>query len=532
MKTSSTPTSSYRTSATYSTYPSTPPGHTSTSTSGPAVVDKSAPASGTFNTSNANMLSTSRTITTDCIGYKSVIDKARAIQKEDAKFLYEVAKVRHADKLRRAKEGRERADEAALRIASSSNLNIDNHYQQLLVEIKENVKATFEAEWIAEVREDVYRRYPQIASEYEAEIRDETYTFLVDSLEPLVKADLRQQFEQQIREELREELKAEVRSELSAQHEVKKTDCPQVPAGSGHVHSKAVQTDEETTEVVIDPSSPTIRAHTEILDVNVGANDIIVDLDRELAEEVSASVREVVDEVDREEGSCGYDAQIQRPELACFGKLRYNDANAPDNTHENDLNVAQSQRPQSPLMDSVEIKEEDGSATPYDDRYEDQSASRSRSVGSKRSWSSEEDYEENESPSKRRKYSPENEDETVPWPFDDEQHANHFQQQGSASPPSSDDYFDSEDEEHQDVITPGPFVQLAPQFGQPGSLIAQTNTADEAWVIPDSDDEEGVKGEVDGGETLVETGFVSVNKGGINVGVNDLFLNEGDDGQL
>ena len=478
------------------------------------------------------MLSTSRTITTDCIGYKSVIDKARAIQKEDAELLHQAAKARHAHKLRRAKGGRERADEAAIRIASSSNLNIDAHYQQLLVAIKENVKATFEAEWIAEVREDVYRRYPQIASEYEAQIKDETYTFLVDSLEPVVRADLRQQLEPQIREELREELRAEVMSELSAQHEARTTDCHRVHAGSGHVHSKAVQTAEETTKAVIDLSSPTTSTHIDTLDVNVGAHDIIDDLDGKLAEEVSSFVREVTDEVDGQEGSHHYDAQIQRPELAPFARPVNYDANEPDNTHGEDSNVAQFQGHLSPLMDSVESKEEDGSATPYDDRYDDQSSSRSQSVSSKRSWSSEDDYEENESPSKRRKYSPEDEDATVPWPFDDEQHTNNFQQQGSTSPPSSDDYFDSEDEEHQDVITPGAFVKLAPQFGQPGSLIAQTNTADDAWLIPDSDDEDGVKGEVDAGETLIETGFVSVNKAGIAVRANEFFLNEGNDGQL
>ena len=477
-------------------------------------------------------MSTSRPITTNCIGYKSVIDKARAIQKEDAELLHQAAKARHAHKLKRAKGGRERADEAAIRIASNSNLNIDAHYQQLLVEIKENVKATFEAEWIAEVREDVYRRYPQIASEYEAQIKDEIYTFLVDSLEPVVKADLRQEFEPQIREELREELRAEVRSELSAQHETRTTDCRQVHAGSGHVHSKAVQTVEETTKAIIDLSSPTIPTHIDPLDIHVGANNIIVDLDGKLAEEVSSFVREVTDEADGQQGGHDYGAQIQPPELARFARPGAYDANELDNTHGEDLNVAQFQGHQSPLMDSVESKVEDGSATPFDDRYEDQSASRSRSVDSKRSWSSEDDYEEDESPSKRRKFSPENEDEAVPWPFDDEQHTSCFQQQGSASPPSSDDYFDSEDEEHQDVITPGPFVQLAPQFGQPGSLIAQTNTADEAWLIPDSDDEEGVKGEVDGGGTLVETGFVSVNKVGIDVRANELFLNEGSDRQL
>ena len=474
------------------------------------------------------MLSTSRTITTNCVGYKSVIDKARATQKEDAELLHQAAKARHADKLRRAKGGRERADEAAIRIASRSNLNIDAHYQQLLVEIKENMKATFEAEWIAEVREDVYRRYSQIASEYEAQIKDETYTFLVDSLEPVVKADLRQQLEPQIREELREELMAQVRAGSSAQHEARTTVCHQVDAGSGYVDSKAVQTVDETTKAVIDPSS-TIPTH-DTLDVNVGANDFINELDDKLAEEVNTFVREVTDEVDGLEGSHDHDAQCPRPELAHLDRPGNYDANEPDKTHGEHLNAAQFQRHQSPLMASVESQKQDASATPYDNRFENQSASRSQSVDSKRSWSSEDDYEENESPSKRRKYSPENEDETVPWPFDDEQHTNSFQQQGSASPPSSDEYFDSEDEEHQDVITPGPFVQLAPQFGQPGSLIAQTNTADEAWLIPDSDDEEGVKGEVEGGGTLVETGFVSVNKAGIDVRANELFLSEGNDG--
>ena len=476
------------------------------------------------------MSSTSRTITTNCIGYKSVIDKARATQKEDAELLHQAAKARHAHKLRRAKGGRERADEAAIRIASRSNLNIDAHYQQLLVEIKENVKATFEAEWIAEVREDVYRRYPQIASEYEAQIKDETYTFLVDSLEPVVKADLRQQLEPQIREELREELRAEVRSELSAQHEARTTDCHQVHAGSRQVDSKAVQTVEETANATIDPSSSTIPTNMDTLDVNVGANDLISDLDGKLAEEVSSFVREVTDEVDVQAGSHDYHAQCQQPEFSHLSRPVNYDANAPYNTHGEDLNLAQFQGHQSPLMDSVESKEDAGSATPYDDRYEDQSPSRSQSVDSKRSWSSEDEYEENESPSKRRKYSPENEDEKVPWPFDDEQHTSSFQQQGSASPPSSDDYFESEDEEHQDVITPGPFVQLAPQFGQPVSLIAQTNTVDDAWLIPDSDDEEGAKGEVDGGGTLVETGFVSVNKAGIDVRANELFLSGGNDG--
>ena len=468
-------------------------------------------------------------ITTNCTGYKSVIDKARAIQKEDAELLHQAAKARHAHKLRRAKGDRERADEAAIRNASSSNLNIDAHYQQVLVEIKKNMKATFEAEWIAQVREDVYQRYPQIASEYEAQIKDETYTFLVDSLEPVVKADLRQQLEPQIREQLREELMAEVRSELRAQHEARTTVCHQVDAGSGHVHSKAVQTVEETTKAVIDPSSSTIPTN-DTSDVNVGANDFINDLDGKLAEEVTSFVRELTDEVDGLEGSHDHDVQCRRPELAHLGRPENYDTNKVDNTLGEDLNVAQLQRHQSPLMDSVENKQQDASATPYDNRYGDQSASRSQSVDSKRSWSSEDDYEENESPSKRRKYSPANEDETVSWPFDDEQHTNSFQQHGSASPPSSDDYFDSEDEEHQDVITPGPFVQLAPQFGQPGSLIAQTNTADEAWLIPDSDDEEGVKGEVEGGGTLVETGFVSVNKAGIDVRANELFLSEGNDG--
>ena len=424
------------------------------------------------------MLSTSRTITSDRIGYKSVIDKARAIQKEDAELLHQAAKARHAHKLRRANGERERADEAAFRIASSSNLNIDAHYQRLLVEIKENVKASFEAECIAEVREDVYRRYPQIVSEYEAQIKDETYTFLVDSLEPVVKADLRQQLEPQIREELREELRAEMRSELSAQHETRATNH-QFYAGQGQTHSKAVQTVEETIPAAIDPSSLAVPTRSDSLDVNVGANE-------------------------------------------------------PDNTPGEDVNVAQFQRHQSPLMESVERNEEDGNAAPCDDRYEGQSGSRSQSVSSKRSWSSEDDYEENESPSKRLKSLPEDEDGMIPipYPFDDDPDSNCYQQQGSASPPSSDDYFDSEDEEHQDLITPGPFVPLAPQFGQQGSLIAQTNTAEDAWSIPDSDDEERAKGEVDGEETLVETGFVSVNKAANTVRSNELFLSEGNYGQL
>ena len=477
------------------------------------------------------MSSTSRTITTDDIGYKSVIDKARAVQREDAELLHQAAKARHAQKLSRAKGGRQRADEAAIRMASSSNLNIDAHYQQLLVEIKQNVKATFETEWIAEVREDVYRRYQQITSEYEAQIKDETYAFLVDSLEPVVRAELRQQLESQIREELREELRAEVRSELSAQHQTPTPDCHQGHAGRGQVHSKAVETVEEATTAVIDLSSPTIPTHIDTLDVNVGANDIINDLDIKLPEEVSNFVREV----EGQEGSHDYDAQFQQPGLAHLGRPENYDASELDNTHREAHNVAQSQGHQSPLMDSVEREQEDGTAKPCDDRYEDQSASRSPSVSSKRSWSSEDDYEENESPSKRRKSLPENEDEDemVPWPFaddpDDVQATNHFQQQDPTSPPSSDDYFDSEDEEQQDVITPGPFVPLAPQFVHPGCLIAQTNTADDAWLIPDSDDEEGIEGEVESGGTLVGTGFVAVNKAGIDVRANELFLTERDD---
>lgn len=533
MYSSLTPASSYRASATYSTYPSTPPRHTSTPTSHPVVVDTypstqprptftstslsaavdiSAPASSSFHNHDADMLSASRTIPTNGVGYKSIIDKARAIQKEDTQSLYEAAKVRHAHKLRRAKQGRERADEAAIRIASSSNLNTNDHYQQLLVGIKENVKATFEAEWIAEVREDVYRRYPQIASEYEADIKDETYTFLVDSLEPVVKADLRLQLEPQIREELREELRAEVRSELRAQHQAEKTVSHQAHAAGEHVHSKAVQTMEAPIEAVVDTSSSTLRTRIDTMDVSVGANDIIADLDGELGEEVSSSAREDRDEVYGQEGS------------RHFGRPGNDVANESDNTRGEALNVAQFQVLESPLMESVETKEEHGSAIAYDDRYEDQSASRSGSVGSKRSWSSEDDYEGNESPSKRQKNSPEDLDEIVPWPFDDEQYTDDFQQQGPASPPSSDDYFESE-EEHQDVITPGPFVQLAPQFGEPATLIAQTNTADDAWLIPDSDDE----GEVDGRGDLVGTGFVSVNKAGINVMANEVVLHEGDD---
>lgn len=435
------------------------------------------------------MFSTSGTSTTDGIGYKSVIDKARATQKEDAELLHQAAKASHAHKLSRAKGERQRADEAAIRIASSSNLNIDVHYQQLLVEIKQNVKAKFEAEWIAEVREDVYQRYRQIASEYEAEIKDETYAFLVDSLEPVVMADLRHKLEPQIREELREELRAEMRSELSAessaQHEARTPDCHQVHAGRGQAHSKVVQIVEETTTAVIDPSSSTIPTHIDTLDVNAGVNDLINHLDRKIPEEFSRFVREITAEVQGHE---------------------------------------------SPLMDSVEREEEDGSATPYDNRYENQSANRSPSVGSKRSWSGEEDYEENESPVKRRKSFDEDGDEIVQWPFDDDPDTNDFQQQGSTSPPSSNDYFDdSEDEEHQDVITPGPFVQLAPQFVQPGCLIAQTNTADDAWIIDDSDDEEGIEGEVENGGTLVETGFVAVNKAGVDVRANELFLSEGND---
>ena len=164
-------------------------------------------------------------------------------------------------------------------------------------------------------------------------------------------------------------------------------------------------------------------------------------------------------------------------------------------------------------MDSVETKEEHGNVLPHDDRYGDRTASRSGSVGSKRSWTSEDEYEENESPSKRQKNSPVDLDEVIPWPFDDDQYSNDFQQQGSPTPPSSDDYFDSE-EENQDVITPGPFVQLAPEFSQPAPLIAQTNTADDAWIIDDSDDEDGGKGEVEGSGNLVGMGFVSVNKAG------------------
>lgn len=420
----------------------------------------SAPASSSFHDRDASS-----------VGYKSVIDKARATRKEDAQSLYEAAKVRHADKLRRAKQGRERAAEAAIRIANSSNLNIDNHYQQLLVAIKENVKATFEAEWIAEVREDVYQRYPQIASEYKAEIRDETYTFLVDSLEPVVKADLRQQLEPQIREELREELRAEVRSELSAQHQAKKSVFHQVHATGEHVHSKAVQAVEVPTEAVIDTSSSTFRT------------------------------RENIDYLDGKLGRPGNNA-----------------AEEPDNTHGKAPNVGQFQGSEPPVMESVEIIEEHGSAIPYDDRYKDQSASRSGSVSSKRSRSSEDDYEENESPSKRQKTSPEDPDEILPWPFNDDQ-SDDFEQHGPTSPSLSDDGYETE-EEHQDVITPGPFVQLAPQFGQQAPLIAQTNTADDAWLIPDSDDEEGVKGEVDGRGNLVGTGFVSVNKAGIHVTAN------------
>ena len=439
------------------------------------------------------MSSTSRTITTSSVGYKSVIDKARATQKEDSQSRYEAAKARHAHKLRKAKQGRERADEAAIRIASNSNLNIDDHYQQLLVGIKENVKAKFEAEWIAEVREDVYRRYPQIASEYEAEIKDETYTFLVDSLEPVVKADLRQQLEPQIREQLREELRAEMRSELSAQHQAEKTVSQQAHAASDHVHSKAVQTVEVPIEAVTDTSSSTLRTRIDTIDVNVGANDIINDLDGELGEEFSSSAREITDGLHGQEGSHDF---------------------------------AQFQGPESPIMDSVEIKEEHGNALPHDDRYEDRPASRSESVGSKRSWTSEDEYEENESPSKRQKISPEDLDEVIPWPFDDDQYTNDndFQQQGSPTPPSS-EYFDSE-EENQDVNTPGPFVQLAPQFGRPAPLIAQTNTADDAWLIDDSDDEEAVKGEVEGRGNLVGTGFVSVNKAGVHVTANELFFHQ------
>ena len=418
-------------------------------------------------------------------------------------------------------------------MANSSNLNIDSHYQQLLVDIKQNVKATFETQWIAEVREDVYRRHQQITSEYEAQIKDETYAFLVESLEPVVRAELRQQLESQIREELREELRAEVRSELSTQHQTPTPDCHQVHAGRGQLPSKAIETAEEA---VIDLSSPTIPTHIDTLDVNVGANDIINDLDIKLPEEVSNFVREV----EGQEGSHDYDAQFQQPELAHLGIPENHDASEPDNTHDNTHgvahDVAQSRGHQSPLMASVEREEEDGTtANPCEDRYEDQSASRSPSVSSKRSWSSEDDYEEDESPSKRRKCSSENEDEEemVPWPFaddpDDVQVPNHFQQENPTSPPSSDDYFDSEDDEQQDVITPGPNVPLAPQFVQPGCLIAQTNTADDAWIIPDSDDEEGIEGEVEGGGNLVGTGFVAVNKAGVDVRANELFLTEGDD---
>ena len=488
----------------------------------------SSPTSGTFPNPHANMSSTSRTITTDGIGYKSVIDKARAIQREDAELLHQAAKARHAQKLSRAKEGRQRADEAAIRMASSSNLNIDTHYQQLLVEIKQNVKATFETEWIAEVREDVYRRHQQITSEYEAQIKDETYAFLVDSLEPVVRAELRQQLESQIREELREELRAEVRSELSAQHQTPTPDCHQGHAVRGQVYSKAIETVEEA---VIDLSSPTIPTHIDTLDVNAGANDIINDLDIELPEEVSNFVREV----EGREGSHDYDAQFQQPELAHLGRPENDVASELDHAHGEVHIVAQSQGHQSPLMASVEREKEVGSAKPCDDRSEDQSASRSLSVSSKRSWFSEDDYEEDESPSKRRKsvHENEDEDEMVPWPFaddpDDVQVTNHFQHENPTSPPSSDDYFTSDDEEQQDVITPGPTVPLAPQFVQPGCLIAQTNTADDAWIIPDSDNEEGIEGEVEGGGTLVGTGFVAVNKAGVDVRANELFLTEGDD---
>ena len=451
----------------------------------------SAPTSSSFHNRDANTLSTSRTTTTSRVGYKSVIERARATQKEDAQSLYESAKARHAHKLRRAKQGRERADEAAIRIASSSNLNIDDHYQQLLVGIKENVKATFEAQWISEVREDVYHRYPQIASEYESEIRDETYTFLVDSLEPVVKADLRQQFEPQIREELREELRAEVRAELRAQHQAEKTVCHQVHAASEHVHSKAVQTVEVPVEGVLDTSSSILRTRIDTIDVNVGANDVIDDLDGALGEEVSSSAREVRTEV-----------------------------------HGQDFHDVPFQGQESPIMESVEIKDEHIAAIPRNDQYETQPASQSGSVGSKRSWSSEDDYEENQSPSKRRKNSPEDSDEVIPWPFHDDDPTNEFEQEGSPSPPNSDDSFDSE-EENQDAMTPGPFIQLAPQLSRPPPLIAQTNTAENAWLIDDSDeDEEGAKGEMEGTGNLVGTGFVSVNKAGVHVTANELFLNE------
>ena len=83
------------------------------------------------------------------------------------------------------------------------------------------------------------------------------------------------------------------------------------------------------------------------------------------------------------------------------------------------------------------------------------------------SWSSEDDYEENESPSKRWKPLPENEDkdEMVPWPFADDpndvQVTNHFQQQDPTSPPSSDDYFTSEDEEQTVSRDGGQYQNMA-----------------------------------------------------------------------
>ena len=224
------------------------------------------------------------------------------------------------------------------------------------------------------------------------------------------------------------------------------------------------------------------------------STDIINDLDGELGEELSSFAREVTEGLHGQEGS-----------------------------HD----VAQFEEHESPIMDSVEIKEEHGNAIPHEDRYEDRPASRSESVGSKRSWCSEDDCEENESPSKRQKTSPVDLDEVLPWPFDDEQDSDDFEQQGSPPPSGSDDDFDSEG--HQDAITPGPFVQLAAQFGRPAPLIAQTNTADDAWLIDDSDDEEGVNEEVGGRGNLVGTGFVSVNKAGVHVTANELFLHEEDD---
>ena len=511
-----------------------------------SAAGQSSSSTGFAYNNNTNVPLTPEKANTDRFGYKSIIDKGRSTQIADARFLHGIAKERHADKMMRAKQGRERADEAARRSATTSNLNIDDHYQQLLVEIKKNMRARLEAELLAEVREEVYKRHAKIASEYEAEIKDETYNSLVESLKPVVKADLYETLQDRIKEKLREELRttvkeelrgeleAEVKAELKAQYEFEGAGKPGGDTTRKDPNSKHIQPPTNTAEEAISQDFPGCQVRASEQGISSAINDPNGHLIERLPEEINEVMREGADEADCTQGVTHQKVQTQETDFTHVDHGDDIDSIANSHARREDSQFSQSQWVPSCSSNEVQIKDKEDCSTPDDEDQTSQPSSRSSSVSSKRSRSSA--YADIQRPSKRQKYLPEDEDEALQDPYSDDSdlfeqqvEADRFWTGGSASPLTTSEASELSYDEALEPLPPGPILDLAAQFNKPAPLITESNTAKDPFVIDDDDEEEFEQGELVEAETLVEQSFVSVNMAAFSGRKNDLLVNPDDE---